>query len=113
MGVAGSFADALSAGILLLCGIFGNVSDRDIERTVQAVPVLCHAGATVIWIRHRWPPDLTPQVRAWFAGSGFDEIAFDALQTRPPLLPALASTGSAAPPADALPDYRLFTFRAA
>jgi hypothetical protein len=79
--VAGSFADALLAGILLLCGIFGNVSDRDIERTVQAVPVLCHAGATVIWTRHRGPPDLTPQVRAWFVGSGFDEIAFDALQT--------------------------------
>ena len=111
--MAGRLADALLAGILLLCGIFGNVSDRDIERTVQAVPVLCHAGATVIWTRRRWPPDLTPQVRAWFAGSGFDEIAFDALQTRPPLLPALASTGSAAPPADALPDYRLFTFRAA
>ena len=76
-----SFADVLPADVLLLCGIFGNVSDRDIERTVQAAAALCHAGATVIWTRHRRPPDLTPQIRAWFAGSGFDEIAFDALES--------------------------------
>jgi hypothetical protein len=63
--VAG-FADALPADVLLLCGIFGNVSDRDIERTVRAAPALCRTGATVIWTRHRRPPDLTPQVRAWF-----------------------------------------------
>ena len=35
-----SFADALPADVLLLCGIFGNVSDRDIKRTVEAVPSL-------------------------------------------------------------------------
>ena len=76
-----SFADALPASALLLCGIFGNVSDRDIQRTIEAAPALCAAGATVIWTRHRRPPDLTPRIRAWFAGSGFDEIAFDALGT--------------------------------
>ena len=76
-----SFADMLPADVLLLCGIFGNVSDRDIERTVRAAPALCRVGATVIWTRHRRPPDLTSQIRAWFTGSGFDEIAFDALDT--------------------------------
>lgn len=55
-----SFADALPAGILLLCGIFGNVSDADIERTAAAAPALCAPGATVIWTRHRRSPDLTP-----------------------------------------------------
>ena len=75
------FADALPADVLLLCGIFGNVSDRDINRTVQAAPALCRAGATVIWTRHRRPPDLTPRIRQWFADSGFAEIAFDALGT--------------------------------
>jgi len=29
-----SFADALPAGVLMLCGIFGNVSEPDIERTL-------------------------------------------------------------------------------
>jgi hypothetical protein len=31
----------------------------------------------VIWTRHRRPPDLTPAVRNWFAGSGFEELSFD------------------------------------
>ncbi len=58
-----SFADALPADVLLLCGIFGNVSAADIERTITAAPALCAPGATVIWTRHRREPDLTPQIR--------------------------------------------------
>jgi hypothetical protein len=73
------FADALPADVLLLCGIFGNVSDADISRTIQAAPALCAPAATVIWTRHLGAPDLTPQVRAWFTEQGFDEIAFDAI----------------------------------
>jgi len=106
-----SFADALPADVLLLCGIFGNVSDRDIRRTVQAAPALCRAGATVIWTRHRRPPDLTPRIRAWFADSGFEEIAFDEPETS-----ALTSVGVnrlRSTHTAELPGHRLFTFRAA
>ena len=35
----------------------------------------------VIWTRHRRPQDLTPRIRSWFADSGFEEMAFDALDT--------------------------------
>ena len=80
-GLVASFADALPADVVMLCGIFGNVSDADIERTVRAAPGLCSPGATVIWTRHRRPPDLTPRIRQWFAESGFAEVAFDALNT--------------------------------
>ena len=80
-GLVASFADALPADVLLLSGIFGNVSDADIERTVGAAALLCADGATVIWTRHRRPPDVTSQMRAWFAASGFEEIAFEALDT--------------------------------
>jgi hypothetical protein len=109
-GVVDSFADALPADVLLLCGIFGNVTDREIQRIVQAAPALCHPGATVIWTRNRRPPDLTPQVRGWFAESGFEEIAFDAIDV------ARMSVGVNRlrhAPANALPDGRLFTFRGA
>jgi hypothetical protein len=82
------FADALPADVLLLCGIFGNVSEADIERTAAAAPALCAPGATVIWTRHRRPPDLTPRIRAWFTGAGFEEVAFDILDTT-----ALAAVG--------------------
>ncbi len=76
-----SFADALPADVLLLCGIFGNVGDRDIERTARAASGLCTDGATVIWTRNRRPPDLTPQIRSWFTSNGFEEVAFDTPDT--------------------------------
>jgi hypothetical protein len=69
-----------------------------------------HAGATVIWTRHRLPPDLTPQIPEWFATSGFAEIAFETPETM-----ALISVGVnrlRRAPAQTLPDHRLFTFGA-
>jgi hypothetical protein len=103
-----SFADTLPADVLLLCGIFGNISDGDIERTVAAAPALCRAGATVIWTRHRRPPDLTPQVRAWFAAGGFDEIAFDALRTT--TLTGVGVSRLRRAPSAKLPSHPLFAF---
>jgi predicted RNA methylase len=104
------FADALPADVLLLCGIFGNVSDRDIQRTVQAAAALCREGATVIWTRHRRPPDLTPQLRAWFADSGFQEIAFDAPDTSTMI--GVGAHRLSHPSAAGPPSQRLFTFGA-
>jgi len=101
--------DALPADVLMLCGSFGNISDRDIKRTVEAAPALCAAGATVIWTRHRRPPDLTPRVRAWFTSNGFDEIAFEALDTS--VLTSVGVNRLRDAPTLRLPDYPLFTFR--
>lgn len=63
--------------LALVCGVFGQISDSDIRRTIAELPRLCAANATVIWTRHRDPPDLTPTVRAWFAEHGFEELGFD------------------------------------
>jgi hypothetical protein len=70
------YAHAVPADLVLLCGIFGNISDADVRATVEAAPELCAPGAEVIWTRHRNDPDLTPAIRAWFAESGFEELAF-------------------------------------
>jgi hypothetical protein len=104
-----SFADALPADVLLLCGIFGNVSDADVERTISTAPALCRPGATVIWTRHRRPPDLTPQVRAWFTESGFEDVAFDALDTNVKIGVGVSRLDRA--PAGGRTGGRLFTFR--
>ena len=69
---------AVPADILLACGIFGNVTIEDIQRFVAFVPALCAPGATVIWTRHRRPPDRTDDIRSWFAAAGFEELAFSA-----------------------------------
>jgi hypothetical protein len=71
------YADAVPAELVLLCGVFGNISDRDVHRTIEALPQLCVGGASVVWTRHRRDPDLTPAVRRWFAAAGFAEVAFD------------------------------------
>jgi SAM-dependent methyltransferase len=75
-GTTASFADAVPADLVLLCGIFGNISDADIERSVRLAPALCAPGATLLWTRHRRPPDLTPRIREWFEDSGFRHEAF-------------------------------------
>ncbi len=71
------YVDAVPAELVLLCGVFGNIGDADVRRTVETLPQLCATGGTVIWTRHRRDPDLTPQIRRWFASAGFREEAFD------------------------------------
>jgi hypothetical protein len=109
--VVSGYADWLPADVLLLCGIFGNVSDADIERTVRAASALCAPAATVIWTRHRRPPDLTPAIRDWFGQAGFDEVAFDALDTETLVGVGVHRLSGSAPPAG-LPAGPLFSFRA-
>jgi hypothetical protein len=102
------FADALPADVLLLCGIFGNLTPADIQRTVTAAPALCAPGATVLWTRHRREPDLTPQIREWFRASGFAEVAFETPNTDG--LMGVGVHRLATPPARGLPSEPLFTF---
>jgi len=110
-GWVSNYADALPARVLLLCGIFGNVSNEDIRHTAQAAPALCTAGATVIWTRNRRPPDLTPQIRDWFASSGFDEIAFECPDNE--TMTGVGVGRLREPNALPLPAGPLFTFRTA
>ena len=72
------YAGDVPADIVLVCGVFGNISPADITRTIQAMPGSCATGGHVIWTRHRRPPDLTPAIRADFAATGFTEMGFEA-----------------------------------
>ena len=72
-----AYAGAVPADLVLVCGVFGNVSDADVAGTVRKLPELCARRASVIWTRHRRAPDLTPQIRDWFRQSGFAERAFE------------------------------------
>jgi predicted RNA methylase len=70
------YAGAVPADVVLVCGVFGNISAADITRTIQAMPGWCTPHGQVIWTRHRRPPDQTPAIRADFAAAGFTELAF-------------------------------------
>jgi hypothetical protein len=70
------FAGAYPVDLLLLCGIFGNVPERDILTTVAATLAMLRDGGTVIWTRGSTQPDLRPAIRRWFKGAGLDQVAF-------------------------------------
>lgn len=102
-----AFRGAVPADLVLVCGVFGNISDADIEQTIRTLPQFCAEGATVIWTRHREEPDLTPAIRSWFTEAGFTERRFDS--------PGISSyaVGSHelhATPQPLEPGLRLFTF---
>jgi hypothetical protein len=76
-GVTDAYTGAIPADLLLLCGVFGNISDADVERTVGALPALVARSGVVVWTRHRRDPDLTPHLRARLADLDFAELAFE------------------------------------
>ncbi|MFF3390171.1 class I SAM-dependent methyltransferase [Streptomyces sp. NPDC002669] len=60
------------ADLVLVCGVFGNITDSDIEHTIGACNQLCKTGGTVIWTRNRAAPDRVPMICDWFGGQGFE-----------------------------------------
>lgn len=76
-GQADAYAGATPAQILVVVGLFGNIIDTDIERTIQMLPGLAASGAYVVWSRggaREGTSDLNPAVRRWFAQTGFTEL---------------------------------------
>lgn len=83
-GVSGSFIAACPADVLMLCGIFGNVTDADVRRTVASAPGLLTRGGAVIWTRgnrvdhdpSKVDGDPSDWIRSLFQAAGMVEEAF-------------------------------------
>lgn len=97
----------LAADLLLVCGVFGNLTDAGVLALVDRLPALCRPGCTVVWTRHQRPPDLTPAIRAALGRAGFEELAFEPLETSWGCVGAARWRGDVAPP---LGDRPLFEF---
>lgn len=74
--IACAYVGFVPADILVVCGVFGNLSEIDIARVIFLLPSLCAPAARVIWTRHRRAPDVTNVIRATFLESGFAEVEF-------------------------------------
>lgn len=61
------------AHLVLACGVFGNISNGDIERTLASFPQLCAHGAALIWTRHRHQPDQVPWICRRLEQAGFQQ----------------------------------------
>jgi Methyltransferase domain len=105
---AASFAGLLPVDLLLLCGIFGNVSELDIRTTIAAVPAMLRPGGFVIWTRGRFRgTDLRPSVRRWIGEAGLVEVAYDG---EPELYGVGVARADATVRTDLRVPDRLFTF---
>src|SRR5262249_52969254 len=77
-----AYEGSVPAAVHLACGIFGNATEADVHNTIGQLPCLSAPGATVVWTRHRRPPDLTLEIRQWFTQSGFEEVSFEGFPGR-------------------------------
>jgi hypothetical protein len=102
-----AYRGAVPAELVLACGVFGNISDEHIHRTIDTLPSLCAPGATVIWTRHRRPPDRTDDIRKWFDDAGFDEAAFECPDG---FVFGVGVNRLARPPEPYEPDVKMFEF---
>jgi hypothetical protein len=68
------YTGLVPAHLVLACGVFGNITPADIERTVIFLGCMTATGGTAIWTRHRREPDLIPQLCRWFERRGFELV---------------------------------------
>jgi len=74
-GSTDAYDGAVPADLVVACGIFGNVSIGDIERTIRTLPSLCARDAWVVWTRHPHELGVIPAIEGWFDVSGFERHA--------------------------------------
>jgi hypothetical protein len=70
-GCSDAYLDATPADLVLVCGIFGNITDDDVETVVEFLPALCARDARVIWTRGLRGDDMLDRIAAWFTDAGF------------------------------------------
>jgi hypothetical protein len=76
-GISDAYEGAVPVNLLLCCGVFGNITEADIQKTIGAWSMLCAPDATVIWTRGGFEPDLRDTIRQWVKLAGFEELSFD------------------------------------
>lgn len=95
------------ADLLLLCGVFGNISDTDIRTTIELLPQLSKKGTKIIWTRHLRQPHAVRIIQNLFIASNFSEIDFKITDDRSYAIATYEFVGSPKPLNE---DAQLFTF---
>lgn len=105
---AGHYLALAPADLVLVCGLYGNISTEDVRRTVAACAGLCARGGTVVWTRGRdRDPSTVELIRGWYTGDGFEEVYGSGDQVRLFVGAHLRTEEPAAPPGS---EDRLFEF---
>jgi hypothetical protein len=105
-----AYAGSVPADLVIMMGIFGNISDDDVRRTIQTAPQLCRPGATLLWSRSTNGTDQNASVRAWLADAGFTELGYREFDQDQAERAALGSARYGGPLQPLVPGRQLFTF---
>ncbi|MEV0172948.1 class I SAM-dependent methyltransferase [Streptomyces sp. NPDC050803] len=65
------YAGMVPADLVLVCGVLGNLTDADTERTLDHCTRLCRTGGTVVWTRTR---HYDTRVCEWLEKRGFERL---------------------------------------
>jgi Methyltransferase domain len=103
-------AGSVPADLVIMMGIFGNISDDDVRRTIQTAPQLCRPGAILLWSRGTNGTDRNASVRAWLTEAGFAELEYLEFDDDAGERAALGSARYDGPPQPLIPGRQLFTF---
>jgi hypothetical protein len=66
------YVGAAPADVVLACGILGNITDEEVERTLRFLPSLCAPGAWVLWTRAPRGDDILERIDGWLIDAGFE-----------------------------------------
>ena len=67
-----AYVGATPADVVLASGIFGNITDDEVERTVHFLASLCAPDAWAIWTRAPRGDDILERIDGWFVDAGFE-----------------------------------------
>ncbi len=78
--LAGNYADAVPADLVLLSGFLGHLRHNDVPGLIESLPMLCRKGGWIIWNRHlvlHQGRDQILVIRELFRRTKFEEVHFE------------------------------------
>lgn len=77
-GLCASYAVLGRAHCIMLAGVFSNIRDDDVRRTIAWLPCMAVPGGVVIWTHHGGADGLT-RIHRWFDEARYQPIALNRL----------------------------------
>ena len=109
-GDTAAYGDAVPADLVIMIGIFGNISTEDLRRTIMTAPQLCRPGAVMLWSRGTSGSEANSLVRGWLTDAGFVELDYREFDQAEGERAALGSARYVGPPQPLITGRQMFTF---
>jgi Methyltransferase domain len=109
-GNTAAYVGSVPADLVIMMGIFGNISEDDVHRTIETAPQLCRPGATLLWSRSTNGSHQNSSVRGWLSEAGFTELDYLEFDQDEGERAALGSARYDGPPQMLATGRQLFTF---